>query len=78
MTILGILWLAIYNLGINWEIEEVKIIRCSPLYIKNLTVKEDIKKRKQRMKKVRTIEKLDRDEWKFIIDREKVKEMVPR
>jgi len=30
-VILGILWLAIHNLEINWKTKEVKITRCLPL-----------------------------------------------
>jgi len=30
-VILGILWLQVHNLEINWETKEVKIMRCPPL-----------------------------------------------
>ena len=30
-VILGMLWLAVHNLEINWETREVKMTRCPPL-----------------------------------------------
>jgi len=58
-VILGIPWLQAYNLVINWETREVKIIRCPSLCRRNLTVKEDIEWRK----KIRNVEKTNKDEW---------------
>jgi len=53
-----------------------------------MTVKEDIEQRKKIGKRIRNVKKTDRDEWEWTIeekfdeeiklDREKVKEMVPR
>jgi len=61
--------------------------RCPPLCRRNIAVKEDIEQRKKMGRKVRKVEKADRDEWKWTmeekfneeieLDREKVKEMVP-
>jgi len=66
---------------------EVKIMRCPPLYERNLAVKEDIEQRKKIGKRIRNVKKADRDEWEWTmeekfdeeikLDREKVKEMVP-
>ena len=62
--------------------------RCPPLCRRNMTVKEDIEQRKKIGKRIRNVKKTDRDEWEWTIeekfdeeiklDREKVKEMVPR
>jgi len=61
--------------------------RCLPLCRRNIAVKEDIEQRKKMGRKVKKVEKADRDEWKWTmeekfneeieLDREKVKEMVP-
>ena len=52
-VILGILWLQAYNLKINWEIEEVEITRCPPLYRRNTKLKEE--KRIKKGKRVVTL-----------------------
>jgi len=44
-VILGIPWLQTHNPEINWEIGEVKIMRCPPLYGRNTKLKEVKKKR---------------------------------
>ena len=77
-----------HNPKINWETGEVKITRCPPLYKRNLAVKEDIEQRKKIGKRIKNVEKADRDEWEWImeekfdeeieLDREKVKGMVPQ
>ena len=59
--ILDILWLQAYNPEINWEIEEVRMTRCPLIYGRNLAVKRDIKKRKKIEKRVRVVEKANRD-----------------
>jgi len=41
-VILGMPWLQVHNLEINWETEEVKMTRCPPLCGRNLAVKKDI------------------------------------
>jgi len=61
-VILGMPWLQVHNPEINWEIGEVKITRCLPLYRRNLAVKEDIEQRKKIKKRIRNVEKADRDE----------------
>jgi len=85
--ILEMPWLQVHNPEINWEMGEVKMMRCPPLCERNLAVKEDIEQRKKIRKKIRNVEKADRDEWEWTIkekfdeeielDREKVKEIVP-
>ena len=77
-----------HNPKINWETGEVKITRCPPLYKRNLAVKEDIEQRKKIGKRIKNVEKANRDEWEWImeekfdeeieLDREKVKGMVPQ
>ena len=61
--------------------------RCPPIYRRSLVVKEDIEKRKKIGKRVRAVEKTDKDKWKILmeekfdkevkLDREKVRKMVP-
>ena len=80
-------WLQVHNPEINWEMGEVKMMRCPPLCERNLAVKEDIEQRKKIRKRIRNVEKADRDEWEWTIkekfneeielDKEKVKEIVP-
>jgi len=86
-VILGMPWLQVHNPEINWETGEVKIMRCPFLCERNLAVKEDIEQRKKMGKRIRNMEKADRDEWEWTIeekfnkeiepDRKKVKEMMP-
>ena len=76
-----------HNPEINWEMGEVKMMRCPPLCERNLAVKEDIEQKKKIRKRIRNVEKADKDEWEWTIkekfdeeielNREKVKEMVP-
>jgi len=61
-VILGMPWLQTHNLEINWEIGEVKITRCPPLCGRNMAVKEDIEQRKKIRKRIRNVEKTDREE----------------
>ena len=65
--ILGMPWLVAYNLEINLEIEEVKIMRC-PLLCKKIPKKKIIKTRKTR--KINVDNKIDLKQ----IVKEKVKE----
>jgi len=77
----------VHNPKINWETREVKITRYLPICGRKIVVKEDIERKKKVRKRVRAIEKLDRDEWKMSmeenfdnevkLDREKVRKMVP-
>jgi len=62
-VILEMLWLQAHNLKINWETGEVKMMRCPPLCGRNLAVKEDIEWRKKIGKRIRNVEKADKDEW---------------
>jgi len=85
-VILEMPWLQAHNPEINWETEEVKMTRCLPLCRRNIVMKEDIEQRKKVGKRIRNVEKADRDEWEWTmekfdeeikLDREKVKEMAP-
>jgi len=60
--ILEIPWLQVHNPKINWEIGEIKITRCPPLCGRNLVVKENIEQRKKIGKRIRNIEKTNRNE----------------
>jgi len=85
--ILGMPWLQAHNPEINWETREVRMTRCPQICGRSLVVKGDIEKRKKIGKRVRAVEKADRDEWKISIeekfnnevelDREKVRKIVP-
>jgi len=84
---LGMPWLQAHNPEINWETREVRMTRCPQICGRSLVAKGDIEKRKKIGKRVRAVEKADRDEWKISIeekfnnevelDREKVRKMVP-
>jgi len=63
-VILGMPWLQTHNPEINWEIEEVKMMRCPFLCERNLAVKDNIEQRKKIGKRIRNIDKTDRDECK--------------
>ena len=86
-VILGMLQLQIHNLEINWEIGEVKIIRCPPLCRRNIKLKKE--KKAKRVKRVATIEEekivrwtvYDKENWRKgeeIADYRKIEEMVPQ
>ena len=62
-VILGMLWLQVHNPEIDWETSEVKMMRCPPLCRRNRAVKEDIEWRKENKKRIRNVEKADRDKW---------------
>jgi len=84
--ILGMPWLQVHNPEINWEMEEVKMTRCPPICRRKIAVKEDIERKKKVERKIRAVEKSDRDKWKILmkekfndkvkLDREKVRKMV--
>ena len=86
-VILGMLQLQIHNLEINWEIGEVKIIRCLPLCRRNIKLKKE--KKAKRVKRVATIEEekivrwavYNKENWRKgeeIADYRKIEEMVPQ
>ena len=64
------------------------MMRCPPICGRSLAIKEDIEKRKKIEKRIRAVEKADRDKWKMSIeekfddkvklDREKVRKIVPQ
>jgi len=60
--ILDILWLQVYNHEINWEIKEIKITRCPPIYGRKIVVKKNIERKKKVERRIKAIEKSDRDE----------------
>ena len=87
-VILGILWLQAYNPEIDWETEEVKIVRCLSLYGRAVLKKEEKKVKKR--KRVVTLEEEKIVRW-AIDDKEdqgreeeikenhrKTKKMVPK
>ena len=59
--ILDMPWLQAHNPEINWETGEVRITRCPPICGRSLAVKGDIEKRKKIGKRVRAVEKADRN-----------------
>ena len=62
--------------------------RYLPLCRRNMAVKEDIEQRKKIEKKIRNVDKADKDKWKWIIeekfdkevklDKEKVRKIMPQ
>ena len=60
--ILDIPWLQVYNPEINWEIKEIKITRCPPIYGRKIVVKKNIERKKKVGRRIKAIEKSDRDE----------------
>ena len=84
--ILDMLWLQAHNPKINWETGEVKMTRCPPICGRKIVVKEEIERKRKLGKRIRAIEKPDRDEWKMLmeekfnnkveLDKEKVRKMV--
>ena len=66
--ILGMLWLQVYNPKINQKTGEVKMTRCPPICERKIVVKENIEKKKKVGRRVRAIEKLDRDKWKMSME----------
>jgi len=61
-VILGIPWLAVHNLNIDWEKEKIKMTRCLPLCERNQ------RKRKNKEKKqVRREEKSDKETLKKLV-----------
>jgi len=87
-VILGMLWLQVYNPEINWEMEEVKIIRCLLLCGRNTKLKEE--KRIKKRKRVATLEEKkimrwavdNKEDWKrekeVAADHRKIKEIIPQ
>jgi len=74
-VILGMPWLQAHNPEINWETGEVKMTRYPPLCGRNLVVKKDIGWRKKIGKRIRNIEKTNRDKWKWTME-EKFNEKI--
>jgi len=60
--ILDMLWLQAHNPKINKETGEVKITRYSSIYRRKIAVKEDIKRKKKVRRRIKAIEKSDRNE----------------
>jgi len=61
-VILGMPWLQAHNPEINWETGEVKMTRCLPIYGRSIVAKKGTEKRKKVERRIRAIEKSDRDE----------------
>ena len=86
--ILEILWLQVHNLEINQETEEVKIIRCSPLYRRNTKLKKEQKVKKGKRVVILKEEKIvkqtmdNKENWKrkkkVEADYRKIEEIVLR
>jgi len=82
-VILGMPWLAVHNLEINWENREVKMMRCPPLC-------GGKSQRKEKVKRVATEEEEkivcwaidDKEDWgkeeEIEKDHRKIEEMVPK
>jgi len=60
--ILGMLWLQVHNPKINWETGEVKMTRCPPICGRSMVAKKETEKRRKVKRKIKVIEKLERDE----------------
>jgi len=87
-VILGILWLQAHNPEINWETEEVKMMRCPPLCGRNTKLEKGQKAKKG--KRVVTLEEEkivrwvieDKEDWgrdeEVEVDHKKIEEMVPK
>jgi len=60
--ILGMLWLQVHNPKINWETGEVKMTRCPPICRRSMVAKKETEKRRKVKRKIKVIEKLERDE----------------
>ena len=60
--ILGMLWLQVHNPKINWETGEVKMTRCPPICGRSIVAKKETEKRRKVKRKIKVIEKLERDE----------------
>ena len=69
-VILGMPWLQAHNPEINWETEEVKMIRCPPLCGRNTKLKEEKKVKKRRQVVTLEKEKIvrwaidDKEDWR--------------
>jgi len=61
-VILGIPWLQVHSLEINWEKGEVKMTRCLPICRRSIVVKQKTEKRRKVEERIRAVGKLDRDE----------------
>jgi len=76
-----------HNPEINWKTKKIKMTRCLPICKRNTVVKKNIEQRKKIGKRIRVVDQVDRNEWKWTIeekfddkvelDREKVKKIVP-
>jgi len=87
-VILGIPWLQVHNPEINWETEEVKMMRCPPLCGRNTRLKE--KRIRKKVKRVVTLEEEKIVRWtvdnnkdwgkeeEVEADYRKIEEMVPQ
>ena len=82
-VILGMLWLAAYNLEINWEIGEVKMTRCPPLCGGKSQKKEKVKRvATEEEEKIVRWAIYDKEDWgkeeEMEENHRKIEEMVPK
>ena len=80
-VILGMLWLAAHNPEIDWEKEEVRMMRCPPLCEKTVRIKgkKEIREDKKKIVRWAVDEKEDWEKEEEIeVDHKKVEEMVPK
>ena len=75
--ILGMPWLTAHNPEINWEMGEVKMLRCPPWCGKQITIKQQEAKVEDGKDLRWTMEDREREE-EAIEDRRKVEDMVPK
>ena len=80
-VILGMPWLAAHNPEIDWEKEEVRMMRCPPLCEKTVRIKgkKEIREDKKKIVRWAVDEKEDWEKEEEIeVDHKKVEEMVPK
>jgi len=82
-VILGMLWLAAYNLEINWETGKVKMMRCPPLCGGKSQKKEKVKRvATKKEEKIVCWAINDKEDWgkeeEMEEDHRKIEKMVPK
>ena len=85
-VILDMLWLQVHNPEINWKTGKVKMTRYPPICGRSIVAKKETEKERKEERRIKTIEKSERDKQKMSIekkfnnevelDREKVRKMV--
>jgi len=85
-VILGMPWLAVHNPEINWETEEVKMMRCPTLCGRDRekTEKRELRKERREQEEVEVIRWAadEKENWRkeeeMKMDHKKIKGMVPK